>query len=48
MKDLAGFTQWSSTRTPGEVFDLLTAIYLEFDRLAMKRKVFKVETIGDW
>ncbi|CAB9509771.1 Receptor-type guanylate cyclase gcy [Seminavis robusta] len=45
--DLAGFTQWSSTRTPTEVFDLLEAIYNEFDHLAKKKKVFKVETVGD-
>lgn len=45
--DLAGFTSWSSTRTPEEVFELLEAIYSAFDGLARSRKVFKVETIGD-
>ena len=25
--DLAGFTQWSSTRTPVETFELLEAVY---------------------
>jgi len=45
--DISGFTQWSSTRTPVEVFDLLEAMYGVFDRIAKRRKVFKVETIGD-
>ena len=45
--DLKGFTGWSSTRTPVEVFDLLEAIFGAFDKLAARRKVFKVETIGD-
>ena len=45
--DIAGFTAWSSTRTPDQVFDLLEALYQSFDELAKRRKVFKVETIGD-
>jgi len=45
--DLAGFTKWSSTRTPVEVFELLEALYSAFDSLARSRRVFKVETIGD-
>ncbi|CAB9500010.1 Receptor-type guanylate cyclase gcy [Seminavis robusta] len=45
--DIAGFTKWASSRTPTEVFELLEAIYGEFDRLAKKRGVFKIETIGD-
>jgi len=45
--DLAGFTHWSSSRTPVEVFDLLEAVYGEFDKLAKRRGVFKIETIGD-
>lgn len=45
--DLVGFTAWSSKRTPVEVFELLEAIYGVFDVIATKRKVFKVETIGD-
>lgn len=39
--DLAGFTAWSSKRTPCEVFELLEAIYGCFDKLAERRKVFK-------
>jgi class 3 adenylate cyclase len=45
--DLAGFTKWSSERKPTEVFGLLETIYGAFDRIAQRRKVFKVETIGD-
>lgn len=45
--DIAGFTAWSSTREPAQVFLLLQAVYQAFDGLAKKRRVFKVETIGD-
>jgi hypothetical protein len=30
-----------------QVFTLLEAIYAEFDRIAARRRVFKVETVGD-
>jgi len=45
--DVAGFTAWSSTREPAQVFVLLQTLYQAFDILAKRRKVFKVETIGD-
>ena len=45
--DIAGFTKWSSERDPAHVFTLLQTIYHAFDRIAKKRGVFKVETIGD-
>jgi class 3 adenylate cyclase len=45
--DLAGFTSWSSGKSPAQVFDLLEAFYGAFDAIALKRGVFKVETIGD-
>ena len=45
--DIAGFTAWSSTREPAQVFLLLQAVYQAFDNLAKRRRVFKVETIGD-
>lgn len=45
--DVAGFTAWSSTREPSQVFILLETVYSTFDKVAAKRKVFKVETIGD-
>jgi class 3 adenylate cyclase len=45
--DIAGFTAWASIREPSQVFALLENMYGAFDRIAMCRKVFKVETIGD-
>ena len=42
-----GFTAWSSVRDPTQVFTLLEGIYNAFDRVAKRRGVFKVETIGD-
>jgi len=45
--DIVGFTSWSSERSPGQVFVLLENIYGAFDRIADRRGVFKVETIGD-
>ena len=45
--DLAGFTAWSSKRTPSEVFELLEALYGAFDAIALRRGVFKIETIGE-
>jgi class 3 adenylate cyclase len=45
--DIAGFTAWSSTREPVQVFILLQNLYQAFDQIAKRRKVFKVETIGD-
>ena len=45
--DIAGFTAWSSEREPAQVFQLLEALFKEFDTEAKKYGVFKVETIGD-
>lgn len=45
--DISGFTAWSSTREPSAVFTLLEAIYAEFDSSAKRRRVFKVEVVGD-
>ena len=45
--DIVGFTAWSSTRDPTQVFQLLEAVYNAFDEIAKHRKVFKVETVGD-
>eukprot|EP00934_Nitzschia_sp_Nitz4_P004638 Nitzschia sp. Nitz4//scaffold197_size40390//30718//39231//NITZ4_007521-RA/size40390-augustus-gene-0.11-mRNA-1//1//CDS//3329540496//4628//frame0 len=45
--DIVGFTAWSSEREPADVFTLLQTIYQAFDRIAKRRGVFKVETIGD-
>lgn len=45
--DVAGFTAWSASRDPSQVFILLETLYKAFDTLAVRHKVFKVETIGD-
>eukprot|EP00537_Pseudo-nitzschia_pungens_P012229 CAMPEP_0172385680 /NCGR_PEP_ID=MMETSP1061-20121228/3292_1 /TAXON_ID=37318 /ORGANISM="Pseudo-nitzschia pungens, Strain cf. pungens" /LENGTH=1145 /DNA_ID=CAMNT_0013114773 /DNA_START=426 /DNA_END=3863 /DNA_ORIENTATION=+ len=45
--DIAGFTAWSSTREPEQVFHLLETVYGAMDQIAMRRGVFKVETVGD-
>ena len=45
--DLEGFTKWSSSRTPEQVFALLEGLYAAFDEIASRRRVFKVETVGD-
>jgi hypothetical protein len=45
--DIAGFTAWSSTREPSQVFTLLESVYAEFDAVAKRRRVFKVEVVGD-
>jgi Adenylate and Guanylate cyclase catalytic domain len=45
--DLAGFTAWSSSRDPVQVFALLEVLYGAFDKIALRRGVFKIETIGD-
>jgi class 3 adenylate cyclase len=45
--DIVGFTAWSSTREPTQVFTLLETIYAGFDEIARRRGVFKVETVGD-
>lgn len=45
--DLVGFTSWSSSREPQQVFVLLETLYGAFDEIAKRRRIFKVETIGD-
>jgi hypothetical protein len=45
--DLTGFTAWSSVREPQQVFILLETIYHAFDTIAKRRRIFKVETVGD-
>lgn len=45
--DIAGFTAWSSVREPAQVFTLLETLYRSFDEIAKRRRVFKVETVGD-
>jgi class 3 adenylate cyclase len=45
--DIAGFTAWSSVREPHHVFTLLETVYGAFDTIAIRRGIFKVETMGD-
>jgi len=45
--DVENFTAWSSVREPSQVFKLLETIYAAFDRVALRRGIFKVETVGD-
>lgn len=45
--DIVGFTAWSSARDPVQVFTLLETIYHAYDEIAKRRRVFKVETVGD-
>ena len=45
--DISGFTAWSSVRDPSQVFSLLESLYKAFDEIANRRRVFKVETVGD-
>eukprot|EP00934_Nitzschia_sp_Nitz4_P001533 Nitzschia sp. Nitz4//scaffold197_size40390//3052//7063//NITZ4_007510-RA/size40390-snap-gene-0.43-mRNA-1//1//CDS//3329540463//1533//frame0 len=45
--DIVGFTAWSSVREPTQVFVLLESVFKTFDMCAKKRRVFKVETVGD-
>ena len=40
--DISGFTSWSSSREPAQVFILLQTLYQGFDEIAKKRNVFKV------
>lgn len=46
--DIVGFTAWSSQREPEQVFKLLEAVFAACDEVAQRRRVFKVETVGDW
>ena len=45
--DIEGFTAWCSAREPSQIFVLLETVFHAFDQFARKRKVFKVETVGD-
>lgn len=37
--DISGFTAWSSTRDPAQVFILLQTVYQAFDKISKRRKV---------
>ena len=40
-----GFTKWSTGQSPEDIFTLLETIYKEFDHIAKKYRVYKLETI---
>ena len=45
--DISGFTSWSSEREPSQVFQLLQTVFFHFDKVARRREVFRVESMGD-
>ena len=45
--DITNFTAWSSVREPTQVFTLLETVFSALDRIAKRRGVYKVETVGD-
>ncbi|KAL7573558.1 hypothetical protein ACA910_008696 [Epithemia clementina (nom. ined.)] len=45
--DITNFTAWSSVREPEHVFTLLETVFSALDRIAKRRGVYKVETVGD-
>lgn len=45
--DIAGFTQFSATRSPDLVVQVLNDVFSEFDRLVDRHGVEKIKTIGD-
>jgi hypothetical protein len=44
--DMVSFTAWSSKHSPEDVFYLLETLFLEFDKVAEQKGVFKLGTIG--
>jgi hypothetical protein len=45
--DIVGFESFASEREPCQVFKLLQTVFYHFDKVALKRQVFKVDTLGD-
>jgi len=45
--DLVNFTQMSEKMPPTQLIDLLSQVFLRFDKLAEKYQVEKIKTIGD-
>jgi adenylate cyclase len=45
--DIVGFTELSSRRSPRQVVEMLNAIFVEFDSLALRLGIEKIKTIGD-
>ena len=47
-QDMAGFTAWSSSREPTQVFTLLETVYHAFDEIAKRRRIFKGNFFHSW
>lgn len=45
--DIVNFTSFSNNVAPQEVFSLLREVFMDFDRLCLQNKVYKLYTIGD-
>tara|TARA_B100001094_G_scaffold100079_1_gene96229 strand:- start:7542 stop:8723 length:1182 start_codon:yes stop_codon:yes gene_type:complete len=45
--DIAGFTNWCSENKAEKIIDSLGMIFQEWDMIAEKHKIFKIETVGD-
>jgi class 3 adenylate cyclase len=45
--DIVGFTEYSSTRAPTEVVEMLSNLFTSFDKECNKLNLYKVYTIGD-
>ncbi len=45
--DIVEFTREATRMAPSEIVELLSSIFLEFDRLAVKHGLEKIKTVGD-
>ncbi|KAI8804906.1 nucleotide cyclase [Cladochytrium replicatum] len=45
--DIANFTVLSSRNTPKDMIDSLNKLWVEYDAIASRYKMYKVETVGD-
>lgn len=45
--DIVDFTRYSAAMTPNQIVELLSAIFLQFDRLTSKFGLEKIKTVGD-
>ena len=45
--DVVGFTKLCGSLSPADVMSMLNEMFGEFDKLALKYKICKIETIGE-
>lgn len=45
--DIVGFTEYSSTKKPHEVVTMLAELFMDFDKVCLRKKLYKMYTIGD-